>query len=77
MDDDSQTMLGLCNILHHPSENVKVSTGEASLDLAFICVKYDCIAAARLLMSTLLDKQSRILKDSTSPTDSELLYSLC
>jgi hypothetical protein len=70
MDDDSQAMLDLCSILHHPSGSVKVSSRKASLDPAFICAKYDCIAAARLLMSTQLDKQPRILKDSASPTES-------
>lgn len=71
MDDDSQAMLDLYNILHHRSENVKVSSGKALLDLAFISAKYDCIATARSLMSTQLDKQSRILKTSTSPTEFE------
>jgi len=67
----TQAMLDLCNIFHHRSENMKVSSGKALLNLAFICAKYDCIAAAHLLMSTQLDKQSRILKDSASPTEFE------
>jgi len=67
----TQAMLDLCNIFHHRSENMKVSSGKALLDLAFICAKYDFIAAAHLLMSTQLDKQSRILKDSASPTEFE------
>lgn len=69
IDDDPEAMLNLCEILHHHSENVKVSNKKALLDLACICAKYDCIAAVRLWMSTQLEKQFRNLKDPTLPAE--------
>lgn len=59
-DDNPQAMLNLCKILHHHSDEVKANDGRTAIELAAVCIKYDCYRPVKLWMFSQIREQYRL-----------------